>query len=188
MKKGCGCLLRLLLWICILLVCLRATVWLAKRLFPAPYGEEVRTSSREWGVDASLLYGMIKAESNFEPESTSSKGAKGLMQLMEKTAEECARRGGLPLTDLYDPGENIALGAYYIHSLLARYDGNVPTALAAYNAGQGRVDTWLSDTKHSSDGKTLSEIPYPETANYVKKVLLYQKIYEKWVLKEADKT
>ncbi len=149
------------------------------RLFPTPYAETVQRLAAENGVSPALLYGVIKAESNFDPLASSKKGAKGLMQLMDKTAQECARKGGLPLTDILNPEENMALGAYYLGTLLKKYAKNEQNALAAYNAGQGRVDLWLSDARYSEDGTTLSQIPFPETKRYVKKIMLYKKIYER---------
>ncbi len=178
-KRKRGCLFRPLLWIFILFFLFYGAKWGMHRLFPTPYGEEISAAAEKNDLPPALLYGLIKAESAFDPMAESAKGAKGLMQLMDKTAEECAEKSGAPLTDIFSPEENISLGAYYLASLLTMYDGNVPCALAAYNAGRGRVDAWLENPEYSEDGKTLLKIPFPETDRYVKKVLLYTKIYEK---------
>lgn len=177
-RKG-GCLSKLLTWILFFALLLGGFRFAEERLFPMPYREAVLSSAAKNNVPPALLYALIKAESNFNAEAQSRKGAKGLMQLMDETAAWCSEKSGLPLTDILIPEENIALGAYYLGYLLSMYDGKIPLAVAAYNAGQGRVNRWLSDPAYSADGSSLSEIPFPETDRYVKKVTLYRKIYEK---------
>ena len=150
-----------------------------QRLFPLPYREIVLTAAEDYDVPPALLYALIKAESNFDPDAESQKGAKGLMQLMDQTAAECAGKTGMTLTDIFAPEQNITLGAYYLGKLLDMYEGDEKSAVTAYNAGHGRVDGWLSDLRYSPDGKTLAEIPFPETERYVRKVELYKAIYQK---------
>lgn len=148
-----------------------------ERLFPTPYGETISAVAAENNLSPALLYALIKAESNFDAEALSAKGAKGLMQLMDETAAWCGSKAGLPAGNLLNPEENIALGAYYMGYLLSLYQGEETCALAAYNAGQGRVNSWLRDSRYSADGKTLHTIPFPETEKYVKKIRVYKKIY-----------
>lgn len=177
-RKG-GCLSTLLVWVLLFAFLFGCFRFAEKRLFPLPYRDIVLSAASNHTLPPALLYALMKAESNFDASAESSKGAKGLMQLMDKTAAWCSEESGIVLTDIKNPAENIYLGAYYLGYLLSLYDGQTALAVAAYNAGQGRVNRWLSDPAYSPDGKTLSRIPFPETDRYVKKVTLYQKVYEK---------
>lgn len=114
-----------------------------------------KEASETYGVSIDLLKAIAKAESNFDPTATSHCGAQGVMQLMPATAKS------LGVTDAYDPYQNIMGGAKYISQMLKKYDGNIPLALAAYNAGPGNV------------AKYGGIPPFEETQNYVVKVTRY---------------
>lgn len=141
--------------------------------------------SEENGLDKYLVYAVIKAESNFDPNVKSNADARGLMQLMEETAVERSNvieNEDIEAYDLYDPETNIKLGTSYLSYLLELYDGNTVLAIIAYNAGLGNVKQWIKDGVIKPDGSDIENIPYKETENYVRKILrdyqMYLKIYK----------
>ncbi|MGM9551784.1 MAG: lytic transglycosylase domain-containing protein [Clostridia bacterium] len=152
----------------------------AYRLFPIKYVEEIRNVSVEMGVDKYLVAALIKAESNFKSDALSNANAKGVMQLTDETAAFCAEKMGIVLDegDIYDPYVNIRLGVYYLKRTLELFDGDETLAVAAYNAGEGRVKEWLNDPTFSTDGESLHIIPYEETRRHVEKINSYKKIYK----------
>lgn len=149
-------------------------------LYPLKYTSDIREYSEEMGVDPHLVAALIKAESNFDKDAQSDAGAKGVMQLTDETARFCAEKLGIELKDgdVYNPDINIRLGVYYLKRTFELFDGDVTLAVAAYNAGEGRVRAWLRDERYSSDGKTLHTIPYEETKNHIEKIQTYQKVYK----------
>lgn len=164
----------------ILLILLVNTGNIARLFYPVKYMNDVKQYAKEYHVDPYLIMSIIKAESNFDEAAVSHKNATGLMQIMEPTAFWLADRLGLSdfsYEDITDPEINIRMGCYYIAYLLDHYDGNVKNALAAYNAGEGNVDRWLTREEYSKDGLTLSYIPYPETRRYITRVINNQRIY-----------
>ncbi len=147
--------------------------------YPQEYSEFVIRYAEEYEVDPLLIFAMIKAESDFNPKAKSHNNAKGLMQLMDKTAIELSKQEEV---DLYDPETNIQLGTYYFSQLLVKYENQTGIALAAYNAGMGNVNTWIERGTIKKDGSDLENIPYKETNMYVRRILndyeIYQKLYE----------
>lgn len=157
-----------------------AAIYGIYRLFPLKYVHEIRTVSDEMGVDRYLVTALIKAESNFDINALSRADAKGVMQLTDETAAFCAQKLGMELNegDIYSPRINIRLGVYYLRRMLDRFDGDESLAVAAYNAGEGRVQEWLNNPEYSTDGESLQVIPYEETKNHVKKIKAYKRIYK----------
>lgn len=127
---------------------------------PDEFEPIIRSLASEYGVDKSLVKAVIHAESGYNPNAVSSKGAQGLMQLMPKTAQ------GLKVNNSLDPKDNIRGGVRYLRFLLDTFKGDVTLALAAYNAGLSRVSQYGGVP------------PYAETRNYISKVLSYQKSYQ----------
>jgi soluble lytic murein transglycosylase-like protein len=113
----------------------------------------VAEAAQRHGLDPALVRAVVGVESGFQPEAVSSKGAQGLMQLMPATARD------LGVIDPFDPAANLDGGSRYLSSLVARYEGDLTKALAAYNAGMGAV------ARHGGVP------PYAETRRYVQKVL-----------------
>ena len=138
----------------------------------------IKKYAKEYNVDEYLIYAIIKAESNFEQDAVSHRGAKGLMQLMYSTAEDIAKRIGIELNEenILEPDININLGTKYISMLIQKYN-NTNLALAAYNAGSGNVDKWIKDGTIKADGSDIENIPYKETNTYVRKIMRDYKIY-----------
>ena len=163
-----------------LLILLVAAFFSLRYLYPKKYSEQVEKYSAQYNVDTDLVYAVIKCESNFDDRALSHANAFGLMQITKETYEWAAKREkdeSYVYKSLFDPDTNIRYGCA-IYSIFESEFGDAFTTLAAYNAGRGRVNTWLSNPKYSSDGKTLNVIPFVETENYVKKVLRTQKIYK----------
>ena len=156
-----------------------------KMIYPKKYETEVTIYAEKYQVEENLIYALIKAESNFNEEATSHKGAIGLMQLMEETAVERSNiidNETVETHDLYDPETNIKLGTSYIAYLLGLYSGNTILALTAYNAGLGNVQQWIKNEIIKPDGSDIENIPYKETENYVRKIIrdyqMYLRLYE----------
>ena len=155
-----------------------------KIMYPKTYSEIVTTYAEQYKVDENLVYAVIKAESNFRSNAESNKSAIGLMQIVEDTAVDVAKKSNINIEsqnireELLKEDNNINIGTKYLSILLSKY-GNIEVALAAYNAGIGTVDNWIEKQVIKNDGSDIENIPYKETNNYVRKILRDYKIYEK---------
>ncbi|MBC8079759.1 MAG: lytic transglycosylase domain-containing protein [Gorillibacterium sp.] len=136
---------------------------------PSTYDSIIAEASAKYGVDLSLIKAVIDQESSFNPLAESSAGAKGLMQLMDKTAE------GLGVKDSFDAEQNINGGTKFLAYLLDKYNGDEAVALAAYNGGPGRVDRL--GISNSSDLTAKLDLLPQETQAYVQKVLQKKSLY-----------
>ena len=139
---------------------------------PAPEIRMIITEyAHKYRVQRHLVEAVMHAESKFDQKAVSHVGAVGMMQLMPKTAEWIAQEGELQYTDLKEPRQNIMLGTWYIDYLLKKYHNNEVLALAAYNAGRGNVDEWITEYGWKDDFTNIKEIPFPETREFVKLVV-----------------
>lgn len=149
--------------------------------YPRTYAELVEEQAQATGLEPSLLYAIIRTESNFHPEAVSSAGAVGLMQLTADTFMWAQSRTEeeeiLEAEQLFDPAVNIRYGALVV-TLLEEQFHSRETVIAAYNAGIGNVRKWLQDEACSRDGVTLYSIPFEETRDYVQRVLDAQRMYQ----------
>lgn len=180
-------LICILIIIFILFEVLKIHVKILEKMYPIKYSNFVTIYANEYQVDENLIYAIIKAESNFNPEAVSGKSAYGLMQVVENTAIDIAKKVKPNLTkeevmeNILDVDFNIELGTKYISMLIEQYK-NIPLALTAYNAGIGTVNNWIEKGILEEDGSNIENIPYKETNQYVRKILrdyeIYKKLYE----------
>ncbi len=159
-----------------------------KAFYPSVYSEIIHIHAEKNKVDPNFIKGLIKQESLYEEEALSVAGARGLMQIMPATGRRINSKQKTKVSlveddDLFDPEVNIQLGAAYLKQLEASTGKNKAYKLIAYNAGPRVLKKWKKRFKAIKDSDEFTEsIPYPETRNYVKKVLrnywLYKRLYE----------
>jgi soluble lytic murein transglycosylase len=140
---------------------------------PLHHEDIIRQQAAEKHLDPALVAAVIYQESKFR-DRTSVAGARGLMQITPDTARFIAKQsGGIRFTqaDLGTPQINIAYGTWYLRWLMNRYEGRTTLAIAAYNAGFGHVDDWVRQAGGPDRFDPKTDIPYPETRNYVQQVL-----------------
>ncbi len=155
----------------------RQQIDLAQR-YPMPFGEQISAQARAAGIDPADPLGLIRQESRFITDARSAVGAGGLMQVMPATARWTARKLGMAWSPalLTEPDSNLRLGMAYLRMVLDDFDGALPLAAAAYNAGPGRPRRWREG--EPMDAAAWAEtIPFAETRDYVKKVLANATVY-----------
>jgi len=161
-----------------------AVFW--KMLYPLPYRDSIFKYSRQFKLDPYLVAAVIRVESKFNPYAKSARGALGLMQLMPGTARWVA--GNLKVDfkeeQLFDPQYNIMIGCWYLSNLESEFGGNLLLILAAYNGGRGNVRRWIKNRQWGGNLQTVDQIPFPETREFVKKVL---RDYERYKLIYGEK-
>lgn len=179
-KRGNAAAIKRRVWtiVCILLVCAIAFVLrtvIVYELYPLEYQDEIKNYGAEYAIDKYLVCAVICAESHFDEQAVSPKGAVGLMQIMPGTGEWAAGIIGIDgYTEdmLNDPGVNIHIGCWYLRYLSDMFGGIDQHVLAAYNAGPANVQNWIDDDC------SLEDIPFEETENYLEKVEKYNDIYK----------
>lgn len=154
-------------------------------IYPFPYREVVERHATQHGLDPLLVAAVIREESGFNPRARSGVGARGLMQLMPRTARWAAPKAGIRsfgVEDLEDPETNIRLGCWYLAYLSKQFDGDLALVLAAYNGGEGNVSRWRRERGH--DPEEMLTAAFPETRRYVQRGLTtyrnYRFLYREW--------
>ncbi len=150
--------------------------------FPMPYRQQVMQHAESRDLDPSIIYGVMRRESLFDPLARSSVGALGLMQLMPSTARRVAKSLGMKRprkSDILRVENNIRLGTHYLKSVMKRFDNNLALAAAAYNAGPGNVKRWLPKHSTMSADLWIETVPFKETRNYIQAVLAYTTVFDK---------
>jgi soluble lytic murein transglycosylase len=148
---------------------------------PRAYSHEVERAAKKYGVDPNLLFAVMRVESVYYREIVSFAGAVGLMQIMPHTGMRIARALGntdFNPRELLEPSTNIEFAGWYLASLISRFDGRIPLAIAAYNGGPHNVRLWMK--AHPKDmplDAFLERIPFRETHRYVRRVLSHYSAY-----------
>ncbi|NUN98511.1 MAG: transglycosylase SLT domain-containing protein, partial [Candidatus Omnitrophica bacterium] len=148
--------------------------WAWECIYPRPYAGAVRSLEAQHGLPRGLVYALMRQESAFDPVVVSSARAVGLMQLIPSTAESAAKELELEAFDtlaLKSPEVNLKLGGFYIGKLLRTFQGSLPLAAAAYNAGPRAVSHWIEAGADHDTDLWVARIPYDETRTYVGRVL-----------------
>lgn len=168
----------------IIAICI-VVLWIYRNVvFPRKYKEIVEQACSIYNVDPNLIYAIIKQESKFNEKAVSHSGAKGLMQIMDATAQEMAENiNGIDSNnlDMYDPYTNILIGTKYVSYLINHFDGNYYLAITAYNAGMGKIEAWLdkSYNEYTTYSDVYNCIEYTETKNYLTSVIYNYDYYAK---------
>lgn len=138
---------------------------------PVFHKDIINKYAPEYQLDPLLVMALMRVESSFDHRALSARGAQGLMQIMPDTAQDMARRLGrpLPAQALNDPDFNIHLGMEYLHFLRLQFGSDWVKVLSAYNAGPGNVRAWTTEV--STQTLTIDNIPFPETQQFVRRVL-----------------
>jgi soluble lytic murein transglycosylase len=151
-------------------------------LYPLAWEQSLRSRSTKHGLDPYLVAALIRQESEFNPSARSRSGALGLMQVMPKTGEWLFGRLGMPnysKAKLTQPDISLRLGTFHLKNVIDRFKGNLEFALAGYNAGEHRVDTWRPLGNFDEPGEFVETIPFSETRGYVQAVIRNQEMYRR---------
>jgi len=147
--------------------------------FPLAFEASVKKAAKKTGLKSAEIWSIIRQESAFNQQAFSYVGARGLMQLMPRTARKIARKLGMGKSSprLFSPDVNIRLGSTYLSDQKKRF-GNLALAAAAYNAGPHRVSRWLARTPFNAPEAWVEAIPFNETRRYVQQVMAFVSVYE----------
>ena len=150
-----------------------ASEWGWRCLYPRPYSDHVDELETREHLSKGLVYAIMRQESAYDPEAISSARAVGLLQLMPETARRLSSEVGASFdqSKLRNPSVNLDLGARYLAKMLKVFDGSIPLAAAAYNAGPRAVRRWLERMKGVDLDLWVALIPFEETRTYVGRVM-----------------
>jgi soluble lytic murein transglycosylase len=157
-----------------------ASYW--RVLFPLPYWSDVQANAASNGLDPYLVLSLMRQESEFNPSVVSYANAYGLMQLLPSTGKSMARKAGLgrfSTNELLNPPVNVQLGTLYLRQTLDKFHGQVEYALAAYNAGDDRVQSWLATGNFHDVPEFVECIPFTQTREYVQAILRNEAMYKR---------
>ena len=149
---------------------------LLNTLLPLKYISFINEACEKYDVDRTLVLSIIKTESGFNEKALSNKGAKGLMQLTDETANWCAGKMELSDYDIYAPETNINMGVWYL-KYLSEKTNSKDLAIISYNAGVNKVNSWIEEGLVDKEINNANNIPYPETKKYLQKVRTFEKLY-----------
>ena len=158
--------------------------FIGKQIYPLKYENHVEKYATEYNVPESIVYAVIKTESDFDPDAVSSAGAIGLMQMLPDTFTWLSSSEhldeNLAVASLYEPEVSIKYGVYYLKYLHEKFQ-NWDTVVAAYNGGEGNVAEWLENPKYCDNNGDLNtkKIPFSETKSYSHKVTIAKNFYER---------
>ena len=151
-----------------------------ERLFPLPYASQLKRRAAPHDLDPYLVAGLIRQESEFDAGAKSRAGALGLMQIMPATGRGLAQQlgiGGISNRQLYNPDLSLRLGTFHFKKVLERFKYRLEYTLAGYNAGEHRVDKWLTWEDFSDPEEFAESIPFTETRGYVQAVIRNTAVY-----------
>jgi len=159
----------------------RTGLYLIDYLFPT-----ITATVNNSPADKALVHALIRQESQFDPSAVSSSGALGLMQIMPATGQYISKKSGIMHNTSWltaKPDHNVQFGGWYINYLIDKFGGSMPLAIAAYNAGPGRVNQWLGQIGDPRNGQIdmldwMESIPVYETRNYVQRVMEGYAVYQ----------
>ncbi|MFZ4405279.1 MAG: lytic transglycosylase domain-containing protein, partial [Pseudobdellovibrionaceae bacterium] len=148
--------------------------------YPKAYAEKVEQAVKKFSVPEELVWGIMRAESQYRRDAISPVGALGLMQVMPYTGQRIAKLlndTSFQTQQLLQPETAIKMGTFYLKRLMNKFDNSTPLVAAGYNAGPHRVKNWLISFGHLDMDEFIDHIPFLETRNYVKKVVANTHVY-----------
>lgn len=157
-----------------------APSWFTRMIYPLEHDGVIVSAAQKNDLDPALVAAVIYVESGFDARARSNQGAVGLMQVLPATAAQIAHETGgsaFVTSDLVDPAVNVRYGAYYLRSTIDQFEGDMVSAVAAYNAGGGAVSKWSAEAAAQGRGLDVSDIPYAETRAYVNEVMRVHDVY-----------